>query len=354
MNAIRATVLILLLFMLAGCSTIDKTEQYSLHEVLYLSVRKANNSNRPGSQFNGQRGDTAYGGAIVAIDRAGAHTSHAREMENRILTMEDPVRSGPIQSVRGWDKSEFLNSIGHYLETPGSTKEVMIYIHGYRKDFSRSLFNAAQLRHQLAFPGPVIAFSWPSNHSWTGYVSDIDNVEWAEPRLCQLIHSIRERFPEARIHVLAHSLGNRAMIGTLLSFLGSDTPWPFGEIVFLAPDIDRDTFIHETGPALAKSPSRLTLYVSSRDFPLMASAQVFHYPRLGDSRTGAPVIKGFQTIDVSDAISITSGHGYYEESREAIEDLFYLVREGKGAGERPNLIPVETETGTYWRLQPED
>ena len=95
----------------------------------------------------------------------------------------------------------------------------------------------------------------------------------------------------------------------------------------------------------------MTLYVSSDDFPLMASAKVYQYPRLGDARYGPAIIKGIETIDVSDTVSMGSGHGYYEEDRETMEDLYYLINEGKGASDRPTLLEVETDEGTYWRLK---
>ena len=56
-------------------------------------------------------------------------------------------------------------------------------------------------------------------------------------------------------------------------------------------------------------------------------------------------------MDVSDAITIFNGHGYYEADPATIEDFFYLVREGLDAAERPTLEEVETEAGRYWRLK---
>ena len=38
-------------------------------------------------------------------------------------------------------------------------QEILIFIHGYNKSFSRVQQIAAQLRYELAFPGPVIAFA---------------------------------------------------------------------------------------------------------------------------------------------------------------------------------------------------
>jgi esterase/lipase superfamily enzyme len=260
-----------------------------------------------------------------------------------------------VQQVQTLDKSKFLEYLQGYSQNSEPVQEVLIYIHGFRKDFARSITNAAQLRHELAFPGPVIAFSWPSNKSITGYLSDLENVDWSEPKLRQLIITLVKSLPQAKIHIVAHSLGNRALIQSLIELREESDlvkKWPFGELVLLAPDFDKARFVEETSRHLQYIPSRITLYVSDRDFPLMTAAQVFQYPRLGDSREGPPILAGIETIDVSDAISITSGHGYYEESPIAIEDLYHLIHERMGASERPNMKEIKTPEGTYWRLQP--
>jgi esterase/lipase superfamily enzyme len=113
-------------------------------------------------------------------------------------------------------------------------------------------------------------------------MADRENIEWATPYLKQLIQGIATRFPSKKIHLVAHSLGNLALFKTVIDlhesrYFGDN--WPIGELVLLAPDYDREIFMNETASILAAVPSRVSLYVSSDDIPLMASAQVFHYPR---------------------------------------------------------------------------
>ncbi len=340
----------------SSCTSLQLPDQALVYqEVFYLTVRKESESDKPSKEYTGERGPPSYGVAMVALDPDEAFTPNAQPQQNRILHQEEQLHSDDVQQVVKESKPQFLDQVQNYSNDSNQDKEVLLYLHGYKRDFSDSLTNAAKLRHELAFSGPVIAFSWPSNNTFSGYPSDVENIDWSEPYLRQLILALAESLPGAKIHIIAHSLGNRALIGSLIQLEHEPKirkNWPLGEIVFVAPDLDKEHFVEETSKRLKWIPSRMTLYVSARDFPLMTAGQVFQYPRLGDSRKGPPIIEGIETVDVSDAIKITSGHGYYEESSIAIEDLYHLIGKGESASERPHLRKVDSQDGVYWRLQP--
>ena len=267
------------------------------------------------------------------------------------------MRRQALQQLEPLPEAAFIEKIRGYAEDGRAPDAVLIFIHGYRRDFEDTVQNAAQLRYQLAFPGPVIAFSWPSTDSMSGYMADVENLEWSAPMLRRLIATLAAELPDARLHIMAHSLGSRALVRVLSEIsttMDSPAGRAIGQVVLVAPDFDREIFMRDVAPQLEGMPFRMTLYVSSEDFPLIASGAVFQYPRLGDSREGVPVIKGVETIDVSDAISYFNGHGYYEADRATIDDLYFLIRKGLPAAERPGLVEAGTEDGRYWRLQPPD
>ena len=190
-----------------------------------------------------------------------------------------------------------------------------------------------------------------------GYLADFESLDWSRPQFGKLIERVARELPGARIHLVAHSLGNRALMDTLADLVRmgtGSTKFTIGEIVFLAPDIDRAIFLGDLAPALAQFPGHKTLYVSAEDFPLMASATVMEYPRLGDSRSGVPLADGIDTVDVSDAITILDGHGYYESDQDTIEDLYWLIRHTTPAAKRPGLVPAESDGHRYWKLRPAD
>jgi esterase/lipase superfamily enzyme len=158
----------------------------------------------------------------------------------------------------------------------------------------------------------------------------------------------------ATIHVVAHSLGNRALLNALVELREEseehNLPWKLGEIVLVAPDFDRATFKRDIAPVLTGSGSRITLYVSAVDIPLLASKMLSAYPRLGDGRDGPTVIPGIETIDATDAVGWASGHTYYRRNIQVLSDLHYLINDHMRAAERPTLQSVDSPEGTYWKL----
>jgi esterase/lipase superfamily enzyme len=349
-------VIIPLLLLLSGCSSFNPSRRdYVYQEAFYLTTRAETGKSEPAKRYNSDRGEPVFGVAMAAIDPRPVLSSFADPQPNRILQQDSVLQRAALQQLEPLAEDDFLDELCRYTADGSAPQEVLIFIHGYKRTFSDSVENAARLRHQLAFPGPVIAFSWPSTNAMSGYMADVENLEWSAPALRGLIEALAERLPNARLHILAHSLGNRALVRVLSDISTTMTGhenFPIGQVVLVAPDLDRGIFMRDVVPQLEDMPFRMTLYVSSEDFPLIASGAVFQYPRLGDSREGVPVIPGVETIDVSDAISYFNGHGYYEADRTTIDDLFHLIREGTPASGRPGLVEVSTEEGSYWRLQP--
>jgi esterase/lipase superfamily enzyme len=344
------------LLLLTGCASFDTTrEDYVYQEALFLTTREDSGRTDPHKRFNDERGTASYGAAMVAIDPDPFLSSHAVVQPNRILQQDQLIQRRPLQQVQVMDSEYFLQVLGHYAADGQPPGEILLFIHGYKRGFEDAVENAAQLRYQLAFPGPVIAFSWPSTDSVYGYLADMENLEWSIPSLRRMIATIATELPDTRLHIIAHSMGNRALVRVLsdISATMTDTgKCVIDQVVFVAPDFDRAIFMRDVAPLLEDMPFRKTLYVSAEDFPLMASGTLFKYPRLGDSREDPPIVNGVETIDVSDAISFFNGHGYFESERSAIDDLYELIREGKPAPERSGLVEVQIEGGTYWRLLP--
>jgi len=345
------------LVLLAGCTTFTaRRDDYVYQEVFFLTTREDTGEPvRLEERYTANRGRVAFGLAMVAIDPRGSLSRFASPQPNHVLEQSSLQRNREIQQLAGISEADFIRDLARYRSDSGPPQEVLVFIHGYKRTFADCISNAAHLRHELAFPGPVIAFSWPSTNSISGYLADIENLDWSEPALSDLIRLVSRSFPGARIHLIAHSLGNRALINTLSELVRAQPDLSgssIGEIVFMAPDFDREIFINSIAGQLAAIPARKTLYVSAEDFPLMTSARLFQYPRLGDSSEGIPVVPGVETVDVSDAISLFNGHGYYETDPATIEDLYHLVREGQGARQRSHLVEVGTENGPYWRLLP--
>jgi hypothetical protein len=64
------------------------------------------------------------------------------------------------------------------------------------------------------YTGPLIGFSWPSDTVWLGaqFIAQANG-----PKLAQLIYNVTNDCPEAKIRIIAHSLGARVVLSALNS-----------------------------------------------------------------------------------------------------------------------------------------
>jgi hypothetical protein len=135
----------------------------------------------------------------------------------------------------------------------------------------------------------------------------------------------------AHIHILAHSMGNRALLEALQTYLAKRAPEKrqhiFGQIVFTAPDVDRDYFVDAIEP-LRSAADRITLYASNNDYALRSSQFLHGAPRAGTAGDVIIRLAGLDTIDMSGVPADTLGHTYFAANAGAIFDIFRLLWRG--------------------------
>ena len=120
----------------------------------------------------------------------------------------DPNKHFTIQRLDTLSAPAFLARVR--AATAGAKpNDVLVYVHGYLNDFNAALFRAAQLKHDLEFPGLVVVYSWPSQGTAAGYTLDEANVEWSAHNFRKFLDNLTASTGTARVHVLAHSMGNR-------------------------------------------------------------------------------------------------------------------------------------------------
>ena len=122
----------------------------------------------------------------------------------------------------------------------------------------------------------------------------------------------------------------------------------FDQVVLAAPDVDADTFRDEIAPALLPTSARVTLYASSHDVALEASRRVHGYARAGEAGDGLVVVKGMDTVDVSE---VSGGHSYIGNSGRVLDDLgAMLLRHAPREG-RPDAVLRPLRGLHYWLLR---
>lgn len=327
---------------------------FTVVRVFYATDRKA--QKEQGSlQYLGLRADNgalSYGSCEVSIPESHVLAEVERPTIWRLEFHPDPEKHIVLEKVESEAKESFFKDVsGAVAASPG--KEAFVFIHGYNVSFEDAAIRTAQLAYDFGFKGAPIFYSWPSRGSLFGYVDDEQSVEQTAGNLKQFLEDVSATSGATVIHLIAHSMGNRALL-PVLSQLGADPQFKdfgkFNTIVFAAPDVDRDVFM-QLAAQIHRPQNKVTLYVSEHDQALAASHLLFHKePRAGEAGSDTIVMAGVDTVDVSKLSMDALGHSYFGDNRNVVEDLLKFLK-GQLAP-RPGLSKVPLGSLAYWQLSP--
>jgi len=226
----------------------------------------------------------------------------------------------------------------------------LVFIHGYNVSFSDAAIRAAQLGFDLGITGAMAFYSWPSQGSLTGYTSDEASIEASEGHIADYLVGMATRTEAARVHVLAHSMGNRGVLRAVDRIAASAarrSGTPFNQIILAAADVDQDTF-RRLSVAYQRVSQRTTMYVCRKDRAVEASSWLHSYPRAGLTPP-VLVVPGIDTINVSNLDLTLLGHGYVAEARDVLQDIHRVLREDTPPERRFGLRRETTPEGEqYW------
>jgi esterase/lipase superfamily enzyme len=237
--------------------------------------------------------------------------------------------------------------------------DAFVFVHGFNNSFEDAARRTAQIAKDVRFRGAPIMYSWPSQEgaALASYQADAEAISAAEEHFLAFLAGVARQSGARRVHVIAHSMGNRLVVETLrkLSYHVQSEQLPkFSQVILTAPDIDADYFRAAIAPRLVQTAERITVYSSSRDLALRASSFVNRLGRrrLGEAGTELMTFPEYRSIEVVDASQVDTGlfslrHSYHADSPTVLGDL-RLVLSGHAPGERQ----LEALWGTLaWRLR---
>lgn len=259
-----------------------------------------------------------------------------------------------LLEVKSREEEAFFHMLRERVaESPHA--DLLLFIHGYNVTFEDAARRTAQIAHDLKFQGAPVFFSWPSQGELFGYVTDRGNSFWAASHLKEFLMKVHQYSGAKSVHLIAHSMGNRAFgaaIDSLADEMGPNSGKIFNEVILAAPDVDAKVFQDEIAPKICHLSQHVTLYASQNDLALKASRAVNGYPRAGDTGPGILVLNGIDTIDVSQIDTSLLGHAYYGDNTSVISDIYALLREARRPSQRNWLRDMSSPVGMYWYFDP--
>ncbi|WP_417381317.1 alpha/beta hydrolase [Gimesia sp.] len=353
----------------------EKTEKKQKHEtvrVFYGTDRNLTGSTYPKQFFGTSRAHLSLGFCDVSIpENHGAGKLESPKIW-KLEFRENPDKHVVLKSVEPASGSEFLSHLRQTIEDSIEIKETdtgqlrvggeaFIFVHGFNNSFEDAARRTAQIAYDLKFKGAPVMYSWPSQEKGSiwAYKEDGRTAQWCEENVTLFIEAIARESGARKIHLIAHSMGNRVLsralknISQKLARTQEAEPL-FNEVILTAPDIDAQVFKDSIAPHIIQTAERFTIYSSSEDLALKASRVVnsFWHQRLGEGGSHLTVFPEYEKINVIDASEIDTnlfalGHSYHADSNTVLSDV-KLVFQGIPANQRDLRSLLEN---LAWKFQ---
>jgi esterase/lipase superfamily enzyme len=284
------------------------------------------------------------------------------------LVLAEDRSSAPLSQAL----QEFFSAINQELRGVVD-KEIMVYVHGTKVDFTNAAILAAEIEHFAGRDFVTLAFSWPSHQNILSYVigTDVRRAQNSSTALADLLALLAEHTDAGKIHLLSYSAGARVASKALLEMreqfghLDAEqlrAGFRIGSVIFAAADVELDRFLDRL-EAASEFADQVVITVSDQDNALQAARKYMG----GETRAGTTQaetaeldfiesrrLDNVSLIDVSlgqekrgfDII----GHHYWYRHPWMSSDIIFSLRTDLPPGRR-GLQPAEISG--LWYLSPE-
>lgn len=309
-------------------------------------------SSKPNDFFGSELADLEYGTCEVDIPAGHVQGEIERPFKKWLLSFKEAEGEHFIlNSINPSQESSFIAELIKAL-SDSSEKAGFVFIHGFNTSFAEAAWRTAQIAWDVPFNGPACFFSWPSSARKISYDADIEKADASIAALSNFIKAIITKTNISKLHLIAHSMGNRILTRSLIELSNDQTIKTqlsiINQIILGAPDIDKDVFNNTILPVFKGIGAGRTLYASDKDKALNMSAILRGgRTRIGDTRESIYVNTGIDTIDASNVPSRGNNHSYIFETKELLSDLYYIMSKGLPPDQR-RLRPIVTNNLKYW------
>jgi esterase/lipase superfamily enzyme len=310
--------------------------------VYFATDRTPTGSARLDRRFGDRWGDLTYGVCDIVVPPRSKRRGSEKTMRP-FRTPGRPSKKVRLATIVTVPRDSFFESLAGGV--PGDSSGTLVFVHGYNVRFETAARFAAQIGNDLGFRGRLLLYGWPSTPK---YMADEESMEWTRTHLSELLAALASR-SSGPVNLLGYSLGAR-VLARALAELSATPAHPgspiFGEVVFVAPDVESRLFTRDLRQAMG-SARRWTLYSSARDRALRMSQRLHGNRRAGEAGRHLVIVPGLETIDVSRINADILGHGYLEE---LVGDLHAVLVEHSPPESRRRITRVVRGDAVYWKL----
>lgn len=332
---------------------IDPEKSYSTVKIYYATDRARTDSPLPARVYGGDRGELELGIATVSIPETHKPGNIEKPSIWTFDFREDPERHIVLLSVTPKAGDEVFAEMQAQIAETGKP-EAFVFVHGFNVPFHEAAQRTAQMAYDMNFDGLPILYSWPSRSSVLAYIADTAVVNLSGRRLSRFLEDVVAKSGAERIHLIAHSMGNRALADALELFaLRHDGVQPaFDQVLFTAPDLDAGLF-SEMMETIRVTARRITLYASNKDWALAVSRRLHgDSPRAGQGGRDILHVADVDSIDMTEIGEDMLKHSYYANNPSALTDILSLFWRDAPPDQRCGMEREEGTQGVYWRYAP--
>jgi esterase/lipase superfamily enzyme len=296
------------------------------------------------TEYTPRPGPLSFGTATVSIPR-----------DHRLGDWEQPLAAGTARqhlhvvllSITPRNKVAFTSAVRDRVKE-SAKGEALVFVHGYNTSFQDAITRTALLAYDLKFDGAPIVFTWPSRAALLRYPADEEAAHASIEDLAAFLELVAAESGATKVHLIAHSMGNRVMLEALRLLQQRDAaPANLAHLILTAPDVNIVRF-EQLITHVHKLSERTTLYASAKDKALRISKWFHTYERAGQGGERLRLFEGVDTIDVSAVDTSFTGHAYFGDNRSVVTDLYDLIRNGTPPTERICLSPRPPATPRWW------
>jgi esterase/lipase superfamily enzyme len=168
--------------------------------------------------YSAARDDVLHYGRVMVLIPKSHMTGSLGSPLYPLARSDGPLlKVGPYEPVMDEDAFLALAQTQMPQVTSPDTGYVLVFLHGFNNTFEDVAKRAAQIGADLGVPpNDMFLFSWASMNSIPTYPIDEATIDASEVFLKQFLGTVIKAAHGRTIHIIAHSMGNRAMLCAMM------------------------------------------------------------------------------------------------------------------------------------------